>query len=104
MQKIVSIKCSKCNNNYHFYRHGKDKDGYQKYLWCKCKHQFTPDKPNTKKNKNYPRYPLCDKATFIHHDYEYYSNYKCGNKSCRHSMFVPKTHNILPASISKLVG
>ncbi|NLY42788.1 MAG: IS1/IS6 family transposase [Clostridiaceae bacterium] len=42
MQKIVPVKCPKCNNEHSFYRYGKDKDGFQKYLCHKCKHQFAP--------------------------------------------------------------
>ncbi|NMA85493.1 MAG: IS6 family transposase, partial [Epulopiscium sp.] len=97
MQKIVSIKCPKCNNKNSFYRYGKDKDGYQRYLCRKCNHQFAPDRPVSKKVPKYPRCPVCGKATFLHHDYEYYSNYRCCDKKCNHSMFVPKPNNILPA-------
>lgn len=104
MQKIVPIKCPKCNNKDSFYRYGKDRDGYQKYLCRKCNHQFAPDRPTSKKVPKYPRCPVCGKATFLHHDYEYYSNYRCCDKKCNHSMFVPKPNNILPASMSKLVG
>lgn len=104
MQKIVPIKCPKCNNKDSFYRYGKDKDGYQKYLCRKCNHQFAPDRPVSKKVHKYPRCPVCGKATFLHHDYDYYSNYRCCDKKCNHSMFVPKPNNILPASMSKLVG
>ena len=104
MQKIVSIKCPKCNNNHSFYRYGKDKFGFQKYLCRNCKHQFAPDRPSYRPNKNYPRCPICGKATFLHHDYNFYSNFRCGDKKCNHSMFVPKTNAILPASMSKLVG
>ncbi len=74
MQKIVPIKCPKCNNKDSFYLYGKDKDGYQKYLCRKCNHQFAPDRPVSKKVHKYPRCPVCGKATFLHHDYEYYSN------------------------------
>ncbi len=47
MQKIVPVKCLKCNNKESFYRYGKDKDGYQKYLCRKCNHQFAPDRPDS---------------------------------------------------------
>ena len=57
-----------------------------------------------KRIPKYPRCPVCGKATFLHHDYKYYSNYRCCDKKCNHSMFVPKPNNILPASMSKLVG
>jgi len=27
-------------------------------------------------------YPVCGKATFLHHDYTYYSNFRCCDKKC----------------------
>ena len=63
MQKIVPIKCPKCNNKDSFYRYGKDKDGYQKYLCRKCNHQFAPDRPTSKK---VPKYPRCHVAVKQH--------------------------------------
>jgi len=104
MKNIVQLRCPKCNNNHHFYRYGKDKDGYQKYLCRNCNYQFAPDRPNARPARNYPRCPLCAKATFLHHDYDHYSNYRCGDKKCNHSMFVPKANNIPAASMSKLFG
>jgi len=104
MQKIVSIKCPKCNNNHSFYRYGKDKYGHQKYLCRNCNHQFAPDSPVSKQMQNYPRCPVCGKATFLHHDYDYYSNFRCCDKKCNHSLFVSKPNSILPASMSKLIG
>lgn len=104
MQKIVSVKCPRCNNSFDFHLYGFDKEGYQKYKCLKCNRQFAPDNPKTKKKKNYPRCPKCGKATFLHHDYPLYSNYRCCDKKCNHSMFKPKGIDIPPASISKLVG
>lgn len=104
MQKIVSIKCPQCINNHSFYRYGKDKDGYQKYLCRSCNHQFAPDRLIVKQIKNYPRCPICGKSTFLHHDYNHYSNYRYCDKKCNHSMFVSKPTCILPASMSKLTG
>lgn len=104
MKNIVQLRCPKCNNNHYFYRYGKDPDGFQKYLCRNCNHQFAPDKPSSKPARNYPRCPLCNKATFLHHDYEHYSNYRCGDKKCNHSMFVPKPTVISDTSMSKLFG
>jgi transposase-like protein len=36
MTKVYQFSCPKCNNNRSFYRSGKDKDGYQKYLCRNC--------------------------------------------------------------------
>jgi len=43
MQKIITVKCPKCNNNHNFHKFGKDKFGNQKYRCLVCKHQFAPD-------------------------------------------------------------
>ena len=104
MKNIVQINCPKCNNNHSFYRYGKDPDGYQKYLCRNCKFQFAPDKPSTQRLSNNPRCPKCGKATFLHHDYDYYSNYRCGDKKCYHSLFVSKNMAIEKSSQSLLKG
>ena len=51
MAKLYQIHCPKCNNNHSFYRYGKDKSGFQKYLCRKCGHQFAPDAPAGKPGK-----------------------------------------------------
>jgi len=106
MQKIVSISCPKCNNNHSFYFYGRDKFGYQKFFCRKCKHQFAPDNPNVlnRNNRKYPSCPMCSKASFLHHDHEHYSNFRCCDKKCNHSFFVPKSNAILPTSVANIVG
>lgn len=104
MQKIVPFRCPKCNNNHLFYRYGKDKFGNQKYQCRKCNHQFVPDRPSSTRRRKYPDCPRCGKAVFLHHDHEYYSNYRCCDKKCNHSMFVPKPTAISAPSMSQLVG
>lgn len=47
---------------------------------------------------------MCGKATFLHHDYRDYSNYRCCDKGCNHSFFAPKPTAALPPSVSKLFG
>jgi hypothetical protein len=101
MQKIVPLKCPKCNNKDSFYRYGKDKDSYQKYLCRKCNHQFAPDRPVSKKVPKYPRYPVCGKATFLHHDYEYYSNYRCCDKN-RYSAYKVPVKSVLGSSVKHI--
>ena len=104
MQNNVSVRCPKCNNSHSFYRYGKDKDGFQKYLCRICNHQFTPDKPKSVLVPKYPACPRCGKATFLHHDFDYYSNFRCGDKNCNHSLFIPKATAISSPSMSKLFG
>ena len=107
MQKIVSIICSKCNNNHSFYKYGKTPDGYQKYQCRCCRYQFAPERPRAEGancQRKYPPCPACNKASFLHHDYEHYSNYRCGDKRCNHSFFAVKPTTILPPSMSVLFG
>ncbi len=104
MQKIISLKCPKCNNTHNFYKYGKDKLGFQKYQCRVCKHQFTPDNPRKKAMKKYPPCPMCGKSSFLHHDYRDYSNFRCCDKKCNHSFFSPKVTATLPPSVSNLLG
>lgn len=107
MQKIVTIKCPKCNNKHSFYKYGKDRDGYQKYQCRCCRHQFAPERPGARSGQTggkYPSCPVCGKASFLHHDYEHYSNYRCCDKKCYHSFFVWKNTAIQSPSMSHLFG
>ena len=55
MQKIIHVKCPKCNNNQHFHKFGKDKFGNQKYRCLDCGYQFAPDfQPKTRMRKYLP--------------------------------------------------
>ena len=81
MQNLYHFNCPKCNNNHSFYRYGKDVDGYQKYQYWNCWHQFAPDRPSAisaegtarkgagQTNLRHPSCPVCGKASFLHHDY-----------------------------------
>ena len=106
MVKLYRVYCPKCNNNHSFYRYGKDKSGFQKFLCRKCNHQFVPDKPKSKsfRSNKYPSCPKCGKASFLHHDYLCYSNFRCADKKCYHSFFVHKPNAVCPSSMSSLFG
>ena len=104
MAKLYSISCPKCNNNHSFYRYGKDKSGFQKFLCRNCNHQFVPDKPKSFRPHKYPSCPNCGKASFLHHDYEHYSNFRCSDKKCNHSFFAHKGNAVCPPSMSALFG
>ena len=99
-----SVKCPRCNST-SLYKFGKTKDGHQKYQCKCCKRQFAPT-ANTvpRATKNYPRCPVCGKATFLHHDYKHYSTYRCGDKSCYHAVKIVKPTSIDPISASILFG
>lgn len=104
MVKLYRVYCPKCNNNHSFYRYGKDKSGFQKFLCRNCNHQFAPDNPSKKRLSKYPSCPRCGKTSFLHHDYLYYSNFRCADKKCNHSFFVHKANAIAPPSMSSLFG
>ena len=108
MTKVYQFRCPKCNNNQNFFRYGRDSEGYQKYLCRDCRHQFAPERPRARsgqiERRKYPSCPVCGKASFLHHDREHYSNYRCCDKSCNHSFFVFKGNAIAPPSMSKLFG
>ena len=47
---------------------------------------------------------MCGKTSFLHHDYEHYSNYRCSDKKCNHSFFEWKSAAITAPSMSSLFG
>lgn len=111
MAKLYQLSCPKCNNDHSFYRYGKDSDGYQKYLCRNCCHQFAPDRPRTgeeqigrPRQRSFPLCPVCGKASFLHHDYVHYSNYRCCDKRCNHSFFGWKAASVTAPSMSALFG
>lgn len=104
MRKSYHFRCPKCNSSSNFYRYGKDNLGFQKYQCRNCFHQFAPDRPRSAHVPKYPPCPVCGKASFLHHDYQHYSNFRCGDKKCYHSFFVMKPSAVLPASCSTLFG
>ncbi len=108
MNNNVSLICPRCNNNSSFYRYGFDSRGYQKYLCRSCNRQFAPNNPNTiigkLPSRKYQSCTVCGKATFLHHDFTYYSNLRCCDKSCNHSFKVSKAMPIDSCSSSNLTG
>jgi len=104
MAIIPQIKCPRCNSS-KLYKFGKDPHGYQKYQCKLCKRQFAPFSPkNPKKSKGYPKCPKCGKATFIHHDYKYYTQYRCVHKKCNHAFSIVKANAVSDASCQSLYG
>ena len=106
MTKSYHIQCPKCNNDHSFYRYVKDPDGYQKYLCRTCQHQFAPERPRAREEhrRKYPPCPVRGKASFLHHDHEHYSTYRCGDKKCNHSFFEWKSTAVTAPSMSSLFG
>ncbi len=102
MAIISHIRCPKCHS-LNLYKFGKNPLGRQKYQCKECKRQFT-SYSSSFKHRDYPRCPKCDKATFIHHDYKFYTNFWYGDKSCYHSFSVVKLENINPTSSQSLIG
>ncbi|NFF28664.1 IS1 family transposase, partial [Clostridium botulinum] len=98
------ITCPRCYSH-KLYKFGKDKEGNQKYQCKECKRQFAPSAtPKERQLKDYPRCPVCNKGTFIHHNYSNYINYRCNDKKCNHSFFVAKPTAISPSSNTYLQG
>ena len=114
MAKVYQFSCRECNNDQNFSRYSKDSDGYQKYLCRECKHQFAPERPRlisaegTRSGqidgRKYPSCPVCGKASFLRHDNEHYSNYRCGDKRCNHSFFSWKAAAISAPSMTTRFG
>jgi transposase-like protein len=104
MSNNLPLLCPKSNNSHHFYRYGKDKFGNQKYQCRQCKHQFAPSHLPLKRKRKYPPCPKCGKCSFLHHDYQNYSNFRCSDKQCNHSFFSAKADCSLPASVENLFG
>lgn len=117
MKNIISnnfknVKCPICHSS-DVYKYGKHpKTGYQKFQCKVCKHQGTFLNPVNKderkysprgSKKGYPSCPLCKHSTYIHHDYKYYTHFRCGNKKCNHSFFILKPNSIDNVS-STLLG
>lgn len=100
MAIISQVKCPRCNSH-QLYKFGKDLSGNQKYQCKLCKRQFTRHSGNYSA-KNYPRCHRCGKATYLHHDYKYYSQYKCCDKKCNHIMKILKPTAIDQASCSTI--
>lgn len=108
MKNIISnnsknVKCPICHSS-KVYKFGKDpKTGHQKYQCQECKHQSTFLNPVNKDfKKAYPSCPVCGSATYLHHDYKYYSNYTC--RKCYHSLHIIKPTVVDDSSASTLIG
>lgn len=80
---INNILCPRCFSN-NLYRFGKNKLGHQKYQCKQCARQFSPDSNPNKNKRPYPKCPVCNSGTYLHHDYLYYSRFKCNSKKCNH--------------------
>ena len=94
MEKLYQISCPKCNNKIDFYRYGKDKYGNQKYQCKKCQYQFAPDslqRGKENRKRTYPSCPVYGKATYLHHDYEYYTHFTVQIK-CAAILFLFQSH------------
>ena len=102
MAIIPNLACPRCFSR-HLHRYGKDFTDHQKFQCQQCHRQFTiRNYPN--KSLKYPHCPVCGRASFLHHDYKYYSNFRCGDKSCSHSFRVPKFFEIEKPSSAKVFG
>lgn len=84
------IICPRCYSK-NIYRYGKEPlTKLQKYQCKDCKKQFIPGKSLKERSSVYPKCPKCNKGTYLHHDYKYYSHFTCNDKKCNHSIYIPK--------------
>jgi len=101
LMKIVpsNVVCPRCHSR-KLHKFGKDLEGCQRYRCLACHRQFAPDNPKHPRltSRKYPDCPVCGKATFLHHDFTYYSNYRCCDKRCNHSFTQAKDIEISPPS------
>lgn len=85
-------------NLYHF---GKNKLGHQKYQCKQCARQFSPNSNPNKNKRPYPKCPICNSRTYLHHDYLYYSRFKCNSRKCNHiHIQVKKTSEFKSETVS----
>ena len=82
MSKNFNIYYPNCFSK-DLYKYGKNKTGKQKYRCKTCHRQFTKDS-SAKQKLNFPKCPVCGAGTYLHHDYEHYSRFKCNSKKCNH--------------------
>lgn len=75
MQKNVSIKCvQSATIIIHFIVMAKLILVYKDIFAVTANINLRLVRPAFRPNRNYSRCPLCGKATFLHHDYDFYSN------------------------------
>lgn len=65
--------------------------------------KFAPDSPKKNNPRKYPSCPICGKCSFLHHDYDDYSNYRCSDKKYNHSFFQAKPTVKMPPSMSNII-
>lgn len=66
--------------------------------------QFAPDTIIKKKQSQYPKCPICSRATFLHHCYKHYNRYNCRNKKCNHVIVHHHNLNIDNPSNESVTG
>lgn len=104
MDIIPKISCPRCFSK-HLHRFGKDIFGNQRYRCTSCLRQFALERlEHAIKSPKYPRCPKCGKASFLHHDFKYYSNFRCVDKKCNHSFRVLKFIDIKAPSSATVSG
>ena len=94
---LNTVKCPRCYSN-KLYKFGFDKQDNQKYQCQDCKRQFTEKSNPYFKKSHYPVCPRCSHKTYLHHKYEHYNRFKCGNRQCNHILVKYHSININPTS------
>ncbi|MGL4874447.1 MAG: IS1 family transposase [Clostridium sp.] len=102
---INNIFCPRCFSK-NLYRFAKNKLGHQKYQCKQCARQFSLASNPNKNKLPYPKCPIYNSRIYLHHDYLYYSRFKCNSRKCNHIQ-VKKTfdfNNISSEFKSKTIG
>ncbi len=90
---INNISCPRCFSK-NLYRFGKNNLGHQKYQCKECARQFPANSKPGDNRRSYPKCPICNSGTYLHHDYFYYSRFKCNSRKCNHiHITLKKTSN-----------
>ena len=90
---INNISCPRCFSK-NLYRFGKNNLGNQKYQCKECARQFSANSKSSDNRRSYPKCPICNSGIYLHHDYFYYSRFKCNSRRCNHiHIVVKKTSN-----------
>ena len=99
MTNSSNVYCPRCLSK-NLIKYGSDHNDNQKYQCQDCGRQFAPETLKKSSyldpsNYKYQPCPVCGKAIFLHHDYEYYYYYnlRCCDKICNHSFNLPGKTN-----------
>ncbi len=99
----TNIKSPRCHSK-KLYKFWFDKQSNQKYQYKECSRQFAPDSVSSRHKSKYHRCPKRNRATYIHHKYKHYNQYRYGNTKYNHAFSQYHNLNINLDSSENLTG